>query len=809
MERGWSQSKRSRVVKLPRVALLVRAARLRRSRSLRSAATSAAQTALGASPCFSASARSCSSVSRERRRPSVCRPSITSLGSSVVVIVVAAELVRDDIAVPHVGREFDLDRDRQGAGAPAQLAEVSERTDVVGAAGEQVLQRQGEDLGAVEVEELDGAGGHAADVSALLDPAGTEGIEAGRHRAQQIAAFALAGGFALGDERLTVGALLDPLALAPAAPVAGDLLGLVDEAELDVVGDEGEHLAGVLPGHRVVIAVEVDEAGLVDAHRKHQVRGGRRLWQGEEPLALLDEAVGDRASGEARVRARVGDGLDEVGQLAVALLDGGNGPASEEAIAQEADGALDLAFVLRPAHGAEPRLHVQARGELDQRRMKANGRAVPLQHHRLGIVEKPLPRAAAERLGGAHQRAAERLRGQVEDQLGPRRARPGEHQHECPERPLSALDLHSAHVCPVDLSLLADERLGAQERLARRLRAHSRHVLAQRALAARVTALAHHVEESRSAEPGITRERLSDELRIRRTQPRRQRRGLSKRREESHHPAHDVGVYPELLADRAHRPVLGEVQSPDLPLHLRWHGHRPRSTSRGLGQRSPAQEAAPHPATKTPAEPAAQDALRPLDHLIALAPAAGRLDRDLDRWLRGRRDRLRFVHFPATLIRHAQPAASAVAGLRVSVIEAALCARLVPRSGPTLARRPHLCSAELAAVTLPAIAAAADVEHTPATTAALLAKALLQRSTAPPPTRSRTGRRRLAVRLALCGVASTAALSQGLGLLPGPLLFPACALPLLHQPQALAHFWARTVRSKRISTATDMGVLDD
>ena len=59
------------------------------------------------------------------------------------------------------------------------------------------------------------------------------------------------------------------------------------------------------------------------------------------------------------------------------------------------------------------------------------------------------------------------------------------------------------------------------------------------------------------------------------------------------------------------------------------------------------------------------------------------------------------------------------------------------------------------------------------------------------------------MRLALGGVASTAALSQGLGLLPGPLLFPACALPLLHQSQALAHFSARTVRSKRISTATD------
>jgi len=72
----------------------------------------------------------------------------------------------------------------------------------------------------------------------------------------------------------------------------------------------------------------------------------------------------------------------------------------------------------------------------------------------------------------------------------------------------------------------------------------------------------------------------------------------------------------------------------------------------------------------------------------------------------------------------------------VAVVEAALGARLVPRSGATLARRARLHSARIAAVALPAIATATDVEHPPATTAALLAKALLQRPAAPPPTRS-------------------------------------------------------------------------
>ena len=100
-------------------------ARLRWARSLRSAATRAASAAAGARPR--------SWASEERRRPSARRPAIGSSVSEVVVMV-APERVGNDVAVFDMRGQRELDGDRQRAGAAALLAEVSERTDVVGAA---------------------------------------------------------------------------------------------------------------------------------------------------------------------------------------------------------------------------------------------------------------------------------------------------------------------------------------------------------------------------------------------------------------------------------------------------------------------------------------------------------------------------------------------------------------------------------------------------------------------------------------------------------------------------------------------------
>jgi hypothetical protein len=63
-----------------------------------------------------------------------------------------------------------------------------------------------------------------------------------------------------------------------------------------------------LPRHRVAVAVELDERGLVDADREHEVGGRRRIWHREQVFLLVGETVGDGALLESRMRPRVRDG---------------------------------------------------------------------------------------------------------------------------------------------------------------------------------------------------------------------------------------------------------------------------------------------------------------------------------------------------------------------------------------------------------------------------------------------------------------------------------------------------------------------
>src|SRR5690606_16953003 len=142
---------------------------------------------------------------------------------------------------------------------------------------------------------------------------------------------------------------------------------------------------------------------------------------------LLDETLGDGAMLAAGVRTGVGDVGDEGAQLAVARLEPGDLAAGEEAIAQVAISPLDLALRLRPAHAAQPRLHVHLAGELDERGVKTDRAAAAFQHYGLRVVEEPLAWAASERRGRAHQRPTQRRGGQVEDELREHRARPRQH----------------------------------------------------------------------------------------------------------------------------------------------------------------------------------------------------------------------------------------------------------------------------------------------------------------------------------------------------------------------------------------------
>jgi len=83
--------------------------------------------------------------------------------------------------------------------------------------------------------------------------------------------------------------------------------------------------------------------------------------------------------------------------------------------------------------------------------MKPRHRADALEDDGLGVVEQPLAGHAAERAGGSHERPAQRVDGQVDDELAPHRARVSEHHHEQPQRATRRYsDL--AGVGPVDLA---------------------------------------------------------------------------------------------------------------------------------------------------------------------------------------------------------------------------------------------------------------------------------------------------------------------------------------------------------------------
>jgi len=205
---------------------------------------------------------------------------------------------------------------------------------------------------------------------------------------------------------------------------------------------------------------------------------------------------------------------------------------------------------------------------------------VPLEHDDLGVVEQPLARRAPEGARGTHQRARQRVDRQVDHELGPDRPRVREHHDKQPERARAPGHRELADVGPVDLRLLADQRLGVQVDLAAWWRSDTGDVAAHRGHRPGVSAVADHVVDPRRAKSRILGQLLDDEV-VKRLDdarpPWRLGAGLTEAQDALDH----VGVEPELRRNRADRPVLGVVQPHDLGvLRRRRRGHRaPRRSS--------------------------------------------------------------------------------------------------------------------------------------------------------------------------------------------------------------------------------------
>src|SRR6266540_4670378 len=188
MERGWFQSKRSRVANLPRVARLVRAMRLRLSRSRRSISTSFSQTSTGPIRLLVVCSKKARKAGSDTRNPIFCNCVATSSFD-----IVASQVVRDHVSVGDVPAQWHVDRDGMLGSTAVLLAKHTDFAGVMRAALDGFGDGFGEDLGAVKVEEFGGSGGHAADVAAGLDPALDKHIHVGRSGAQSIAASGCGG----------------------------------------------------------------------------------------------------------------------------------------------------------------------------------------------------------------------------------------------------------------------------------------------------------------------------------------------------------------------------------------------------------------------------------------------------------------------------------------------------------------------------------------------------------------------------------------------------------------------------------------
>ena len=340
--------------------------------------------------------------------------------------------------------------------------------------------------------------------------------------------------------------------------------------------------------HGVPVGVEADEGLGVGADRLDPVGVGQRLGQREEAVVLFGEHVGDGSGREHGVRAWLCDFGEEAHELGVALGNAGDGAAGEEAVAQVADGALNLALVFRARDRAKAWLDAHVPAQLEEHWVEAHRVAAPLEHDDLGVVEEPLARDPAESSRGAHERPSERMHGEVEDELAPQRPRVREHEHKEPQRSLAAGHGDLANVRPVDLRLFAGERLGAEVYLAARLRPDRGHILAQRADSAGVAALGDHVMQARGAQSRVAGQRFGDEGEVR-VDEARPRGGAWARVPEAEDAADHIGVDPELGRDRADAPVLRVVQAENLRLSLRCRHRPPRRLSwrRSLNGPSP------------------------------------------------------------------------------------------------------------------------------------------------------------------------------------------------------------------------------
>lgn len=271
---------------------------------------------------------------------------------------------------------------------------------------------------------------------------------------------------------------------------------------------------------RVIVAVEAHVGLLARRDRPDVVALEAVRRQRQQPCALVDESVAHRAARQiAGHRPGVRDPIGPVGELAIEVLDGGEPPRREEAVAQVLDRALDLALLVTAVRGARHRREVVVAGALEDLRVKrmCSPTRSTTTLFKLSYRMRRRPRRGFRTRGMAEQ---ERLECLVERAPREHRTRPRKHEDEARQRARRGADLDLAEVVPVDLGLLAGQGRQLEERLGMGGRPHRADVSAHRRVSAHVPARTDHLENARRAQLGVPIEDLADE-RLERIEQRR------------------------------------------------------------------------------------------------------------------------------------------------------------------------------------------------------------------------------------------------------------------------------------------------
>ena len=174
--------------------------------------------------------------------------------------------------------------------------------------------------------------------------------------------------------------ILDLLVAIVAARMGGDDGTGIEDTHGIGGGTDLERAAHVGVRDRVIIPVEAGVRCFMHPHHDALLARERIIRQREQPRPLLLEALAHAPGAVFRTRPRRRLPAAPGERLGIEIGDIGVAAGRKEAVANEADRALDPPLLVAAGHRHRSRLEAIPRGELEERRVKTDGIARALEH---------------------------------------------------------------------------------------------------------------------------------------------------------------------------------------------------------------------------------------------------------------------------------------------------------------------------------------------------------------------------------------------------------------------------------------------